>query len=126
MDLDHRITAAHACDKVRNHLGTNHAFDDPEDGRFFLDVEIVRTLQQLMHAQVILVNLQHLDQCGFRDLVVLEPVEELVDVVIGRAAKRPCGAFDDTLVAVGEAFAVVIQRLVVDERGQNIHEHHRM
>ncbi len=126
VNLYHGIAATHARDEVRNHLRPDHALDDPEDGRLLLDVEVVGALQQLVHAQVLLVDLQHLDQCGLRHLVVLEPVEELVDVVIGGTAQRPRGAFYNTLVAVSQTLPVIVERLVVYERGQDIHKHHRV
>ena len=89
-------------------------------------IEIVGALQEFVHAEVVLVYLQYLDQGRFRDFVVVKPVEQLVDVVVSRAAQRPGGALYDTLVAVGEPLAVVVEGLVVDERGEDVDEDHRV
>ena len=56
--------------------------------------------------------------------VFVEPFEQLIDVVFRRTGQRPRRALDDPLVAVGEPFAVVIEGLVADQRGEDIHEYH--
>ena len=59
--LDDRIFAAHARDQIGHHIRFNNLFDNLEDGRFFFRLTFVGPAQQLVHAQVLFVNAQHLD-----------------------------------------------------------------
>ena len=117
---------AHPGDEVGNHFGPDRVLDDLEDGGLLLDVEVVGALQQFVHAEVVLVDLEDFDQGRFRDFVVVEQVEQLVGVVVGGAGQRPGGAGHHPLVAVGEPVAVVVEGLVVDERGEDVDKHHRV
>ena len=69
---------------------------------------------------------EDLDQCGFRDFLVFEEIEQVVRVVVGAAGQRPGGPGHDPLVAVGEAFTIHVEVLVIDERAQDIDEYHRV
>ena len=78
-----RVLAAHAGHQVRHHLRFDHRFDDLEQRRLFLDVELVGALQQLVHRQIVFVDLQDFDQCGLRDFPVVEEREQRIGVVVG-------------------------------------------
>ena len=83
MDLDDRVLATHTSDEVRHHFRPDNILDDLEDGRLFLGVQVVSALQQLVHAQVLLMDAQHLDQRRLRHFGVLKPLQQGVRVVVG-------------------------------------------
>ena len=126
MNLDRRILAAHPVDQVRHHVLGNDVLDDPEQGRFFLRLQFVGSPQQIVDAEVVLVDFEDLDERGFGDLLVLKEVEQRVGVVVVGARERPGRAGYDALAAVRQAFLVELQGLVVDVACENVNEHHRV
>ena len=85
VNLDGRVLAAHAIDQVRHHLFCDDILDDGKQRSLFLRFEFVGPAQQLVHAEVVLVNLQYLDQCGLGDFVLIEEIEQRKEQELAQA-----------------------------------------
>ena len=64
VNLDCRVLAAHAVDQVGNHIDRHHIFDDCEKRRLLFWVQFIGALHEIMHAQILFMDLKHLDQRG--------------------------------------------------------------
>ena len=62
MYLDRRVLAAHAIDKVGNHVDRHDIFDDCEKSCFLFRFHFIGALQDIVHAQVVLVNFEYFDK----------------------------------------------------------------
>ena len=65
MNFNDGIFTAHAGNQVRNHLRFERFLNDLEYGRFLFRLALIRMPQQVVNTEVLLVNPQDLDQCGF-------------------------------------------------------------
>ena len=126
VNLDERVFAAHAGNKVRHHVLGHDFFNNPEKRPFLLGSHLVGTLQHVMNVQRILVNLENLDQGGLRDIGILKETEQLVRVVVVAARQRPCRAGYDAFAAVCQTLFVELEGLVGDLAGQNVDVQHRV
>ena len=77
-----------------------------------------------VHAQIVLVNLQDLDQRGLGHLRIIEEVEKGIGVVIVAARERPGGSSNNAVTAVRKPLLEILECLVVDLARQDVDKDH--
>jgi len=75
MNFDHRVLATHSSNEVGNHARLDRFLDDLEYCCLLFGLAFVGVAQQLMNAEVLLVNAQDLNQRRFRDFRIFEELE---------------------------------------------------
>ena len=118
--LDERVLAIQTRQQVGDHFLRRDLVDELEDGGFFARLQEVDLRQQLPDVEPILVRLEHLDDRGFRVLVLAEQVHEPIDVEALVAREGPGGPGHRARVAVCEPASDQRQCLVAREAAQQL------
>ena len=126
VNLDQRVFATHAGNKVRHHVLGHDFFNNAEKRPLLLGTHLVGALQHIMNIQRVLVNLENLDEGGLRDLGVLKETEQLVRIVVVAARQGPRRPGYNAFAAVCKTFFVELEGLVGDLAGQNVDVQHRV
>ena len=95
------VLTRHAINQVGHHVLGDDLLDDLEERRFLFWLDLVGAPHQLVHADLLLVNLEDLDQGALGDLGIVKKLEQFVGVIVRAAGQGPGGAGDDALGAVG-------------------------
>src|SRR5690606_31310104 len=114
------VLAVRPLDQVRQEVLGRDVVDQLKDRRFLVRLQVVDLIQQLTNAQPVLVGRQHLDQRGLGIIVLAEQVDQAVHVVARARRQRGDRALYRACVRIREPADDDVQRLVGDQRGQNL------